>query len=1113
MSNLELARAYHAAVHAAAGAAVDAEAEAQLTTPVSNLFAGLAAEAELGELWLIRETRLDHSRPDFAVLLTRAGQTRQKGFIELKAPSISVDASTWSGRNARQWANMAHEAEILIVCNGVWAQVYRDGEPYDGAAELPFSDPDAWRPDGLVRLLRLFIELNPTPIVSVRDLSIRLAVRTADLRDRLLWLLDESGLAAEAAKGGYRAWRQHVQPTGSARDFADGVSQVLAYGMVIATLGPTGADPDGDGFVTVAEARVVLRRSNPVLAAAFAPLMDKPALADAAKVELGALETLISAIDVDRVNASADSRGEPWRYFYEDFLAAYDPDERRQAGVYYTPVAIVQAMAHMVDHLLVERFGRRLGFAERSVVTLDPAAGSGAFPLAAIDKAVERATAVRGSASAGRHQAAANLAESLFAFELLPGPYSVSHLRLGQRLTELRGSGAEPLTAQVVLTDTLESPFQPSQQAEFFGDAEVLAAEQHRAQQIKLEQQVTVVIGNPPYRRVERDIKGRGSCGWVLSGAVPGRTTGKSLFDDILDVARANTIFSHHASLYNLYVYFWRWALWKAFEAHGPGPGVVAYVTGSSWLAGPGFVGLRRLARELADDIWVVDLGGDNHGANPEENVFAIETPVAVVVLARDAASKRTTPARVRYRRVRGTAEAKLAAMSTIAATSGPLGGEWTEASSDWMAPFTPPTGDAQWTAMPLITDIFPWQQPGCKFGRTWPVAPSPELLAKRWEKLAAAPREQKPALFFTATSGRNAETKVEGFRRLSDTKEGDAPESIQRYGYRSFDRQWALDDPRLAKTDSPSLWQSVSNRQVFLSSILTGQVGVGPALTVSAHVPDLHYFHGRGGKDIIPLWRDRAAAEANLTDGVSELLGRALGIAPPGVEEVAAYVYALLSASAYQTRFAEALRTPGLRVPITADAELWREAAEAGRYRLWLQTYAERFGDPVAGRGLYVPLVDGIGWEAPVTRIPKDGSGIAYDEDTQTLTVGNGKVFGVQPGVWAFEVSGMLVLSKWLGYRTAKGAGRAASSKNDLDRIRPLAWPDAWNDELLDLIRVLTITLNGEPALADLLERICDGPLIEATRLPMPKSLERKPPAKLPRVSVLSKVTEAAIG
>lgn len=1122
MTVRDLARTYHADVHAASKEGVRGEEEAQLTTPVSNLFTGLVASAGLGALNLIRETRLDRTRPDFAALLKKGGRTRQKGYIELKGPSVPVHAEAWSGRNAAQWAHMKREAEILIVCNGRQALVYRDGEAVGLPADLPYLDPETWDESGLTALLRQFLDLNPTPVVSVRDLSSRLALRTADLRDRILWLLDParpateaaSKAATDAAKGGYRSWLQHVQPGASPRDFADGASQVVAYGMVLAALSPDGADRDNDGLITVAEARAAVREFSPVLAAAFAPLIDKPALANAAAVELGALETLISAISPERVNLSADPRGEPWLYFYEDFLAVYDPDERRQAGVYYTPVAVVQAMVAMADHILVERFGKRLGFADPQVVTLDPAAGTGAFPLAVIDSAVRRATALRGAA--GPKQAAANLAKSLFAFELLPGPYSVAHLRLSQRLTTLasgRGKDDPPspkdapariVTAQVVLTDTLESPYATPVQVELLGDAEVLEAEQNRAKAIKLGQSVTVVIGNPPYRRVEGGLEGRGSGGWVLSGAVPGRDAppvGNSLFADILDVAREHTIFSHHASLYNLYVYFWRWAIWKAFERHGDGPGVVAFITGASWLTGPGFVGLRKLVRELADDAWVIDLGGDNRGATPEENVFAIETPVAVVVLARDRAPRRKTPARVRYRRVRGSADAKLATMAAVAASADPLGGEWTDAPSGWMDPLAPPTGDAAWTAMPLLIDIFPWQQPGCMFNRTWPLAPNPALLEKRWAKFTSAPRKNKPALFATSKTGRSINTQVEGYAKLADAVAEAAPEPIVRYGYRSFDRHWAFNDPRLAKTDSPSLWQSSSDDQLYLYSTMTKVLGPGAALLASVYVPDKDIFRGsHGGKDVIPLYRDAAATGPNLTAGFAEGVGRALGIEPPSVEDVAAYVYALLSASAYQTRFAEALRTPGLRVPVTATAVLWRETVEAGRARLWLHTYAERFRDPAAGRGRHVPLVEGIGWDEPVTRMPADGSDLGYDGDTHTLSVGDGRVGGVRPDVWAYQVSGMRVLPKWLGYRTRKGAGRAASSKNELDRIRPETWPDDWNDELLDLIRVLTLTLDGEADLADLLDCICDGPLVEADRFPKPAAAERRPPATIAR-------------
>lgn len=1091
-----LAERYYQDVHAVDSAAVSGEPEAQLTTPVNNLFTALVEHAGLGRLRLIRESRLDGSRPDFAALHVRVGKTHQIGYIELKAPDVAADPSKWTGRNAAQWQKMSAEAEILLLCNGRSARLYQDGEPVGDAAALPFDDADTWDAQPLLKLLCRFIESRPTPVTNVRDLSRRLAVRTADLRDRLLWLMEQTSEAGATARGGFEAWKQHVHPNASERDFADGVSQVVAYGMVLAALSGTMVDVDADGYISVAQARNAIRGISPVMAAAFAPLVDKPVLFDAVQVELGALETLISAIDAQRVNRSADRRGEPWLYFYEDFLGVYDPEERRQAGVYYTPTAIVQAMVRIVDHLLVDHFGIRLGFADKSVFTLDPATGSGTFPLEVIDRAAQRAVAERGPG--GKTQAASSLSHNLFAFELLPGPYAVAQLRINQRLRELQSTSA--LAGHIVLTDTLESPLDPQPSMPLFGDAQVLAEEQNRAKRIKLERRVTVVIGNPPYRRVERAIEGRGSGGWVVEGKVPGRKGKKqenrSLFDDILDVAKRETIFSHQASLYNLYVYFWRWAIWKAFEAHGDGPGVVAFITGSSWLTGPGFVGLRQLAREVCDEAWVIDLGGDNYGANPEENVFAIETPVAVVVLARKDKKDRRHPAQVHYRRVHGSAAEKLGAMQAMADRDDPLAGDWHDSPAEWLAPLVPPTGDAAWLDMPLLTDVFPFQQPGMMWNRTWPVSPSVDCLCKRWEYFVAAPLAEKPMLYGTAATGRNIATRVRGYVPLNALAAGAPPEPLQRHGFRSFDRQWMFTDPRLAALERPALWASLSDRQVFLVGLMTAPISAGPALTVSTDVPDKHYFRGSfGGKDVIPLYRDAAAEQPNLTHGLQAALSKRLGIAEPSPEDIAAYVYALLSATRYQQRFAEALKTPGPRVPVTADANLWKEAVTLGRELLWLHTWAERYRDAGAGRGTHLPHIDGIGWEFPVTKMPRTSADIAYDRDLQRLRIGDGVVTGVRPDVWGYSVSGMEIVKKWLGYRTAKGAGRAASSSNPLDKIRPVIWLDEWNDELLDLLRMLTRTLDLQPAQTDLLDRICAGALISTSDLPRPDERQRNPP------------------
>lgn len=136
----ELAKRYQQDVHAASLASIDGEEEAQLTVPVSNLFCGLMEASGIGQLRLIRETRLEGSRPDFAALLIRNGKSLQKGHVELKAPSVPVDTGKWSGRNARQWQKMAAEAEILIVCNGQEAQLYKDGEAVGTPATLPYSN-------------------------------------------------------------------------------------------------------------------------------------------------------------------------------------------------------------------------------------------------------------------------------------------------------------------------------------------------------------------------------------------------------------------------------------------------------------------------------------------------------------------------------------------------------------------------------------------------------------------------------------------------------------------------------------------------------------------------------------------------------------------------------------------------------------------------------------------------------------------------------------------------------------------------------------------------------------------------------------------------------------
>ena len=175
--------------------------------------------------------------------------------------------------------------------------------------------------------------------------------------------------------------------------------------------------------------------------------------------------------------------------------------------------------------------------------------------------------------------------------------------------------------------------------------------------------------------------------------------------------------------------------------------------------------------------------------------------------------------------------------------------------------------------------------------------------------------------------------------------------------------------------------------------------------------------------------------------------------------------------------------------MPLTADAGLFREAADLGGRLLWLHTYGERFAshaDPAGfPRGSARCTV-----AVPAEPLPDDFS---HDAGTNTLRVGDGRFAPVSRAVWEFEVSGLKVLRSWLDDRSADPGGKRSSP---LDDIRPRAWTAAFTTELLKLLAILETTLAGYPAQADLLDRIAAGPLVDAADLPpVPKSARRPPP------------------
>ena len=1048
-------------------------------------------------------------RPDYAVLIKEL----PAGYVELKAPGVGATASRFTGHNRDQFKRFSAIPNILYTDGNEWA-LYRSGERVGSIVHLE-GDIAADGKKAVVsanahaveRVLRDFLSWKPSiprgkdGKIELKGFASLLAPLCRMLRDDVKDALkNPTSPLVELA----RDWRQLLFPDASDEQFADAYAQTVTFGLLLGR--SEGADP-----LTLKTAQDALAVQHSLLSKALQVLTDENAHS-----EISASLNLLLRV-IDHVSPAALTGPEdPWLYFYEDFLAVYDPGLRRDAGAYYTPIEVVRAQVRLIDDLLVRRLGKPLGFADPGVVTLDPAVGTGTYLLGVIEHALGRVKAEQGKGAVPGQ--ATTLAKNLHGFELMVGPFAVSELRVNRALHD-NGATLPNGGTRIYLTDTLESPHAEPPQMPFF--LRPIADQHKKALEIKSSVPVIVCIGNPPYDRHDAVLKESEENlsrygGWVrFTDPLPGNKykdkrgrerelkTPKSrlakrqelaILKDFIAPARSSGHGVRVKNLYNLYVYFWRWALWKVIEKNAAkGPGIVSFISASSYLDGDAFCGMREHMRRQCDEIWIIDLGGEGRGTHRSENVFAIQTPVAIAVALRSEKVAADKPAHVHYALVEGTRAEKLAVLDDVEGLAH-SSLKWLDCPDNWQAPFRP-AGSGKYFTWPLLTDLMPWQHSGVQLKRTWPIAPDMETLEHRWRSLLSA-RDRSKA--FRETGDREVDRtyrivltqKNDDSTPISElTRDAPVPE-MQRYAYRSLDRHCIIADGRLMSRPRPDLWRAHGDRQVYITTLLYEHLGGGPAATACALIPDLHHFSGRGAKDTIPLYRTDDASRVNITPHLLDILSEhyQCDVTP---EDFVAYVYGSLAHPNFTAQFKSELATRELRLPMTKDAALFEKARALGSRLLWFHTYGERFVPDDQPRG-HVPR----GAAQCVKGVPGDPESypdtFTYSDVTQILRVGEGEFKPVPPEVFEFEVSGLKVVQSWLKYRMKRGAGRKSSP---LDEIRPERWTSQFTTELLDLLWVLEATVTTYPEQARLLEAVIEGDCFRADELPQVPDEMRKPP------------------
>ena len=940
--------------------------EDQLRAPLEALIPDLAELSGLqpGTVAMVGETSLADikTRPDYAV--TQGGAL--SGFIEIKAPGKGADPRRFRDQHDREQWTRLQTLPNLIYTDGNGFSLWRNGSIVGDVVllrgDVETAGAKLAAPDRLTSLFVDFFRWEPVPPRSAREL--------AGITARLCRLLREE-VTEQLVRGSPSLtnlatdWRKLLFPSATDEAFADGYAQAVTFGLLMARARGIVL---ADGLDRVARE---LRHTNTLIGTALRILTDDADHETALKTSLATLTRVL-----DAVHWPAVSKGKPdaWLYFYEVFLSVYDNDLRKKTGSYYTPPEVVRAMVRLVDEALRSgpRFALSEGLASPEVTVADPATGTGTFLLGVLDRVAQTTAADQGP---GAVPAVIEATVSrLIGFEIQFGPFAVAQLRLLAELHSLLGDPSDVPATRLYVTDTLGNPYA---EEEYLPQILMpLGESRQRANAIKRQEKITVVIGNPPYKE-----KAKGLGGWIESGS-----TGEEIAAPLrrwIPPVEWN-VGAHAKHLRNLYVYFWRWATWKVFGAGGRsrtegsapdiigdgGPsqtegraqdrrGIVAFITVAGFLNGPGFQKMRAELRLDADEIWIIDCSPEGHQPQVPTRLFqGVQQPVCIVMALRSTDAGSSAQARVRFRALpQGHRTDKFAALAAITLDDG----GWTECPSAPRASFFPRSTGA-WGDFPALQDLFVYDGSGVMPGRRWVIAPDRVSLERRWEALRSEPETgKKEALFHPHLRGGKPgdkhlyKSQKQGFRGhefrpgavASDTGAVIPP---VRYGNRSFDRQWIIPDGRLINQPNPTLWETHSSQQVYMTALYRTAPSAGPAVTFSAAIPDLDHYKGSFGGRVFPLWADREHRTPNLKAGLLREVAEALGVVVVA-PDLMAYFAAVAAHPAYTTRFRPDLVQPGLRFPMTADTSLFAEAAEIGREIIWLHCFGERFVDPDAGR------------------------------------------------------------------------------------------------------------------------------------------------------------------
>lgn len=625
----------------------EATDEASFYPALAELLNGVGSELKPSVHCVMTPKNRGSGTPDGALFLKRHFDLSAGGrTVEIRAPERGVIEAKGLSMNMRRLRDSKQVAkyldryrQVLITNYREFQQLWLDAEgqvvsgevyriaasPEDFWALASEPDPTPHDEEQLNDFLNRAL-LADAPLTSPEDLARFLAAYARLARDRIeeagdLRKLESLKLAFQDALG------LRFDPKTGEEFFRSALVQTLFYG-VFASWVDWSSHRDRRKAERFSWRTAHWTLNVPMVRVLFDQLVTPRNLPAGIDQILDWTEDVFARVEPEPFFARFERR-DAVRYFYEPFLQAYDPQLRRELGVWFTPPEVVRYMVTRVHEALQRDLGIPLGLADERVRVLDPCTGTGSFLIEALRIIVSVLKEHHGDSLVGQDAKDAAL-RRFHGFEILPAPFIITHLQLGLFLSDLGAplKTDEDERPSVYLTNALTG-WKDDDEALLMIDE--FRSEREAAGNVKRSEPILVVLGNPPYNGF----------------AGISEESDDELLAPYKDGLSQSPWEVTKNKLDDYYVRFFRVAERRIAEQTGRG--IICFISNFGWLGDPSAVLMRQHLTRAFDRAYVDNLNGDSRETGkrtpegePDPSIFStkanpsgIQVGTAITLLVR----------------------------------------------------------------------------------------------------------------------------------------------------------------------------------------------------------------------------------------------------------------------------------------------------------------------------------------------------------------------------------------------------------------------------------------------------------------------------------------------